>query len=246
MKKENNKKIYITTGGNNMGEDEFKKLLNAMTTKTWTKSNPYLYTSFDTTLLQNAMSYLMDEGKGDSCSKKEKNPEINDLDIVFEKLDSEEIDNVLFWYTDHELELHTEGKKPEKYTLNIPEMDAEIIARVIKSYLNKNGNYIVDGMKNKLYAFNVPRADPKGFPEDCFDSYKDSNTVRIHYKTKWYTVGKKKLAWIFELFPDVKVYWIKLVKKEVDKARKMINAVENHPVYTMTDEDRLLMEVMDD
>lgn len=234
--KDNNKKIYITTGGT-MGDKEFDKLFKEIIQKC----------NWDNTSLDPWQHYskhifgIEDE----YTTKKENLPKITNLEDLFEKLDNEEIDSLRFWYSDSELRLVID-KKENNFKIKIIDMDNDRIMMIIKSYLNKTGRYLTGSCKTNFYAINLLRAESKEFKENCFKGYEDSSTIKIRYNADWFVIGKTKLNQIFELFPDVKVYWLKIVKKEIEKGKAIIESAENHPVYQISDEDRLMIELMED
>lgn len=223
-----------------MTKDYFNKNMNTVSQWINTYSNSYFNDDED---------FLSFFGDGGEKSKKKEDgfPGIP-LKDIFHRLEDETI-KMIEIHSESRIEITYTDKPVEKFNVfegsNLAPTIINFLKYRFKSYIhnryNHNGGVMIN-LKNIKY---------EEFPKGSAVSSDVSGAIIFHFKgNDFYFENKaenaRKLQWVFEAVPELKTEYLRLIKNRRNFLENEIKKIENAPIFPLTDEDKLLIEVMDD
>lgn len=133
----------------------------------------------------------------------------------------------------------------------ITDMKNYFVSRLSKFLKNKSKNFwLVNDYHDEGYliAINLANKSYDDLKKDDFDFYFTGSDFNIVLTLKHYDFSienKKVLEKLFEMYPEIKIEYLKQTKKIIDEHQKIINQVSNRNIYQLTEEDKLIMEVLE-
>lgn len=143
-------------------------------------------------------------------------------------------------------------------TYNILEINSDnSAAKLTSAILKKKSGFIVERTSDyKLFAFNIEKISWDELSKHCSDfNHNRSLTMwDIGIYGNKIQLNEKRLKLLFDAYPELKLSYLKQIKQFLTHKEKQKNEIEkeikqvtgNGSIYELSDEDRLIMEVIED